>query len=687
MIWDPFSNSTKGDTIFEIFQDTIIEIKCAGDSSIRIKNVKVNCNKGIVTLDLKFDKDDTLIVSVESINIKRAKNDDFQIKENGKNLKIQNIGKKILKTQSIKTDFINIFQDAKKLISKNANQEDKKLILAKYRYINTNSLLQDFAGLQSKTNPEIIDQIFNRDVTVFADGLSKFLVSRVKKELAISFFNDFKAVITDDKYKDMRMIFPNTYQELNFIDEKIYDYETYFPSIRRNLEYDMSHFPHNLRKIVKDSSTVLGNTLVNHAKEKYSIDVGLQLMENIIDSMHIGKAIEKLDLKNKDKDVMGIKKFLQTMQLFSFAFRSDDDERYYLSKDEFKELIEDTTLLKVFLGLTAAVAKYREDTTKLNYDPSIFDTIISLGKELTKVQKTIGNISYELTILEQSIYKINMDKDNKKFKIFDYFNAAGNFIQEIDNIVNTQNDDVVQSIQILNSSLGIISGIANKEYANTMIHFNRLIHSDKLIKSKITCKQKNKLGTYSELVKKIQKYGIFAASLAETKDADEVAKLIEAFAAPVGSWRDKRNSKWNIAIDSYVGAGVLREGHLTKSESPTYFAVSTPIGISISHTLGCLGSITILGSFIDIGPLTAFRFKNADDQIAKVYLKEIYSPGIHCTWGIGKKCIFNVTGGWQKFSSLSSVMKDQNIIQSQNRTGWSIGASVNIPLLTIYNKK
>jgi hypothetical protein len=686
------TNTDTSEITYEIDSNVIILIYCEPNMKIFYAKDTLECPiSNSMILNLEFLDSVNLQISYNRQIIDTIiKDDDIQFRCNNKYLKISNLGKKEVQKEII----MNIFKDANELIN-GLDITKKKQILKDYE-VNSqlNPILEKFKNTNSLQSTSVkqnkmIDNIFNKDVTILSDGLSKFLVSRVKKEMAISFFNDFKAKITDGKYKEMMMIFPNTYQELNLIDEKIYDYETFFPSIRRNLEYDMSHFPNNLRKIVNDTSTNLGLSLSTDDKTRYSLNVGLQLMDNVIDSMHIGRAIEKLDLKNDNSSVKEIRKYFETMQLFSFALRSNDSIRYYLSKDEFNDLVKDTSLLKVFLGLTAQVAELRVKSD--GYDSSLPQIIIESAGTITKVQHTLKNIAYELAVLEQSLKDIKKDDGIKKFKIFDYFNAAGNFVVEISNILKNPKEDINQSIKVINSSLGIVSGIANKEYVNTMIHFNRLVQSIPINTLKkysgISEKQKKALDDFSKCVNIFQKYGSFAATLAEAKDSDEVAKLIEAFAAPVGSWRDKRNSNWNIALDSYVGGSVLREGKPFKSDSTAYFAVSTPVGISISKSLGCWGSITFLGSIIDIGPLTAFRFVNNEEQISKVYLKEIYSPGIFGSWGIGKKIIFNVNGGWQKFTSLKSVGQDQNTIETIVRNGWSIGASVNIPLMTLRNIK
>ena len=51
---------------------------------------------------------------------------------------------------------------------------------------------------------------------------------------------------------------------------------------------------------------------------------------------------------------------------------------------------------------------------------------------------------------------------------------------------------------------------------------------------------------------------LILSQLAEAKESKDVEAVIESFAAPIGSWRDKKVAKFNLALDSYVGPGYIK---------------------------------------------------------------------------------------------------------------------------------
>ena len=89
------------------------------------------------------------------------------------------------------------------------------------------------------------------NVTNFADGLAKFLVERMKEELSTAFFEKFKNDLSDPKYADLKILFPETGKTLMTIDQDIYQYSSYLNTLRQSFAKDMTNEYVNLQKLLE----------------------------------------------------------------------------------------------------------------------------------------------------------------------------------------------------------------------------------------------------------------------------------------------------------------------------------------------------------------------------------------------------------------------------------------------------
>lgn len=205
-----------------------------------------------------------------------------------------------------------------------------------------------------------------------------------------------------------------------------------------------------------------------------------------------------------------------------------------------------------------------------------------------------------------------------------------------------------------------------------------------------------------DTLRKLYKYGSFMAAMVQAKSSDDVAKVIEAYALPTGSARIKRASDFNVSLNAYSGLfyGFERISHVDSGKwQANVFGVAAPIGVAASwgHRLLFIPmgerqwSTSIFVSLIDIGAITAFRFR--DDSTANVptiQLRDILSPGAFLSIGI-PKCPLSVNVGAQMGPNLRKVNNNDPSKPSNdyyNKTYWRFSASlcVDIPLLNFYTR-
>ena len=89
-----------------------------------------------------------------------------------------------------------------------------------------------------------------------------------------------------------------------------------------------------------------------------------------------------------------------------------------------------------------------------------------------------------------------------------------------------------------------------------------------------------------------------------------------------------------------------------------------------------------MGSVIDLGAITSFRFKDNDTQLAPIYLKQIFAPGLIISIQPYYKLPIFVNLGRQRNTSLSKF--EANGSPSILTTNWSTLASLNVNIPITY---
>ena len=573
---------------------------------------------------------------------------------------------------------INIFNDA--LALKDPNQQIT--ILKKYPKNTSNIYLKDYytsADLHSLGSINLFSGIGGIEVTSIADKLASIIVHKVKQELSIAFFADFKTTINDEeRYRDFQILFPNTHRKLNQIDDRIYDYKPYLSDLRSNAQSDFKALPFHLIHVLRDSKSQLYRTAVKDSVLYYSLGVSFQLISKLDSCENMGQAIQTISTKDNPFNLNPVKNKPLTLtfdilKLFSFAFKdqSNTDSSYYLPADKIKMLLSDTVLLNNFIGLTLAVSE--RENFGISSGRQIFD---ALNKpELKDNLPKFNNLILEfLKVAESHTYARKLDGKEKVSAYFEGVEHLLNAVKLVSEITGIKNTKADNTIDLLRSSCRLLESCYKNEYPSIVVQALNIYD----LASK---------NTNNKIQRKLYKFGTFLAQLINAKNAEDVTDILEYFTSGPGSFRDKKFTTV-IAVDSYVSFG--RGGFWGKRpDENDFWSVSTPFGISIGTPLNSklLSSLTVMPTILDLGPLVAFRFSSSDTLTSKIYLKEIISPGIFLSIGLGKpnNPIF-INAGFQSYPLLRSVTTSDNTTVFKRIPGWNVGLAVNIPLLTLYNK-
>ncbi len=188
-------------------------------------------------------------------------------------------------------------------------------------------------------------------------------------------------------------------------------------------------------------------------------------------------------------------------------------------------------------------------------------------------------------------------------------------------------------------------------------------------------------GLSAETRGEIERYVNFLAAIAKAKTAEDAEHAIEALALPAGSSAIKRNSMFNVALNSYPGLFVGVESEFTENKHPVSIGFTAPVGVAISGRTKKRGSNSFYITIIDIGALTRVHLSGDDPgELPEFTFKNVLAPGLHYVYGF-KNGPLSLISGLQYGPQLKSL---EGADKGAFRVG--LGLTVDIPILNFLYK-
>jgi len=188
---------------------------------------------------------------------------------------------------------------------------------------------------------------------------------------------------------------------------------------------------------------------------------------------------------------------------------------------------------------------------------------------------------------------------------------------------------------------------------------------------------------------------VFTSALAESASSEDAKRAIEAWAAPPGSWRNKRGNSgsWYWGVNSYVGLGVGWEYGGTEDSDFSTGAFTTAPNV----TLGLEGGRGFakkwyFGAYIpmlDLGAVAAVRYESetsTDLESAELSFRQVFAPGVGLVGAIPvENAPLSVGVAWRSLPALREidVTEDDGTVTTsevQGLMGLSLFVAVDIPL-------
>lgn len=213
--------------------------------------------------------------------------------------------------------------------------------------------------------------------------------------------------------------------------------------------------------------------------------------------------------------------------------------------------------------------------------------------------------------------------------------------------------------------------------------------------------------------KKLNNFFSFISDLLKAKNSKDVVNIVDAYGAPVSSYKIKRNSRFSVDINSYPGVfiGLEKPYQTATINNPLLKPVggfSCPVGLSYSFgtnkkskaaknkeiTYRSLRgkvkeltgqSLTVTGTIIDIGAVVAYRLTNDSTKgLPKdVTFEQFFSPGAYFQWGIKKTplCLFI---GIQVNPKIRELQKAEEL---NSMVRGSMGIAFDIPIFHVVHTR
>lgn len=575
--------------------------------------------------------------------------------------------------------------------------------------------------------PAMVSAVGGLDVTNIADGFAKFIVERTKRELSISFFNKFTEEL--NKHRDLQSLFPQTTRTLNLIGNEIYMYEAYLQTLRESFEKDLATLPSNLPGIVDNHQEYFDS----NPELKAQTITAFYLSNSMQDKEHPGRIIEGYKSEQLFEINPNLFSSIKTLQLLSISLKAKyNPENYWAPKSDIEKLYSDHEILKIYLGLLSQCAKLTErpvifeSSNNGSYSLSgLIDTsYYTVEVDLPQYKNYLERLTSKVKMLDGRIRRLNQERAESL--IFeDYYSIVTGTIDllrlslEVETLPHFPEGVNIRAgaekyFKIARSAADMVIDVSRRNYSSAVSNgfflcdqiFTRQYTDNYLLNVNMksesdSARVKEELAEIPSFSKSFFKYGSFMALIAQAESSEEVEAAIEAFALPSGSSLIKRETPFNISLNSYCG--LFAGGERIQGIDHTVVnsvGVTAPIGIAVSrgHSIFFAGtgkkgwnegkkawSTSFFLSFIDIGALAAFRFGNdSAEYLPTIQLKNIVSPGAFISLGFPKIPI-SLNLGCQAGPLLREVNVAENTI-SENYIRYSVSLAVDIPILNFYTR-
>lgn len=609
--------------------------------------------------------------------------------------------------QTLKTpDFNQYFIQDVNILSQNVKNKDawdKFIAIHKIDETNlkTNEYLKELYGkssanAQSATGGSDAQSGLSLEsllpANIWIDALGTFIAKRFKEELTTEYINKFRGFLEDNEEKVPIKLLPTTYKLL--ITGNPFSFKNYINSMKDSFKEDVKTMPENTLGIIESETKEPNVKLVAGVSKEVLVELKARhTLATIITNMESWEV-----LKADEKDTVTLQANKNTLKFISLLNQYIAIGAEYPDSKTFNNYLKNPDFVRIFVGMF--IEKEKEALTTLKF----YNELSQGSKYLKNIQQYISQIS----ALQEDIKAIKKTLDK---------NSETTDLETRDTAVRQLYYETFSgSVQLLNNSFKLVKLFKPNEvtsgfYAKFDIITQNVTTISRLIYEKsyglaisqivTTLVEQNVIKTESiQLKSKIVEYGLFINNVLNAKDSEELVKVLEDVALPVGSFRIKRVSPFSVSLNSF-GGGIVNYNNitLTTNEGKKNWSISPNAPVGIALNWGGIGkfknnsatSLSLFLPLIDVGAVFAVRLGETDSiaSLPKLAWKNFFAPGAYLSWGIRNSPV-SLSIGFQNGPSILEFKKDnQNTLQSVEALRairWGASISVDIPLFNLFSR-
>jgi hypothetical protein len=538
------------------------------------------------------------------------------------------------------------------------------------------------------------------------DGLSRFIIKRLKEELATQVFQRIQTQISSSNYDELRIILPKTTNYLLTItpDQYVSLPNLLKEKINQDLEDLLENIP-NVISLPRVSAMVAsrpelafvfqGMTIIKELRQCNNPYEIFYIIENspLIATWSASTVPIQVDISNA----------IRFSGLLLRAISIQEGTQTSLVKwADWQNAAKDVNFYKTFLGFVmqqnSTYYNISFSGTTLNSQLIAYHTtlgtalpsnvmIAAIESLLAKSEAYLATVS-ELQRLRRQGGKIEADT------LVTMLNTAVDIVDETAKMVST----------VYQQMTGSVMANFNSNFNDYLVHARAAVTMYGYLSKKTYFEASSEALAYlintstnpviaqrrQDMLKLLE----FLISIRNSNDPDQFAEAIEKFALPAGSSSIKRKSSFNLAINTYPGLFLSGERltNVATNKKDTLWAFNSaftvPIGLSANFGLRERGVFTVFASIIDIGAISSIRFKENESELPEISFKNVLAPGIHLMYGFPNSP-FTIGVGVQSGPSLRKILINstgtpEKVETSSIRAG--ITLSFDIPIFNIYTR-
>jgi len=429
----------------------------------------------------------------------------------------------------------------------------------------------------------------------------------------------------------------------------------------------------------------------SHAKESHvkSRDNAKQLGQALEASIHILYALKDNTvhtdtLFTRDTTVLsytlvntdGLSVNFDSLRVNENATSIPQSRRKFISKEDYELMMEDPIMRDAFLGLLYQRLSKLEGGAAFSAE-SVAIMSTKFINSLLSIDGLAENIK------EKKRY-------NQPLSFQDYYPAIRTSVDLINTVITTpvnglayteSNNYIATIPKLSGEALSLYENIYSESYSNAIYNAMELFKVITDTHIERNGEDKKEQRRTERVRNSILLYGTFMAAVLDARAPEDVRDALRAAALPAGSSRIKRETKYNVALNTYFSPMLALETLEGESVGTPSIGLSVPIGLSFSKAFKNRSSMTLFVSGLDIGAVTAFRIGASEDValLPELSFKNFIAPGVSGIYNF-KNSPFSLGVGWQNGPQLRKIGEEM-----RPASRWMLHVGIDLPVFNLYS--